>query len=407
MNAQIQRLAKALPRWIAKVPLYRQIKADIGASDAMSQFHLLPQITKQEIRQNFPRNFLPNGVELENLLDESLVELEHTSGTSEARTPLILALGWWAQQEERALRLNRVASEALDACPNPRRVTLTSPVCNGDVCYTGVPTKSDRVVGNTLHASLSRHPFLWGETDLARMAEETAEWQPRFLDVDPVYGVAFARYCERKGICFPTLRFVLCSYEFVSLTHRTIIERAFGVPVYDLYGSTETGHLLMEDETRQMRPSLDTALMEIVEPDSNGVGQLIVTTLTNDYMPLIRYRIGDLAERNNQDSRTTYQVHGRAADAFVTPAGRRVTILQLDQCFAGLVGFAHYQLLHPSKTQWLLRYVPDSVPPTDASRKELQRRLMSKLDVATGLSIEETDMLMPESSGKFRLGYPI
>ncbi len=407
MNAQSQRLAKALPRWIEEVPLYRQIKADIGASDAMSQFHLLPQITKQEIRQNFPRNFLPSGVELENLLDESLVELEHTSGTSEARTPLILALGWWAQQEERALRLNRVASEALDACPNPRRVTLTSPVCNGDVCYTGVPTKSDRVVGNTLHTSLSRHPFLWGETDLARMAEETAEWQPRFLDMDPVYGVAFARYCERKGICFPTLRFVLCSYEFVSLTHRTIIERAFGVPVYDLYGSTETGHLLMEDETRQMRPSLDTAILEIVEPDNNGVGQLIVTTLTNEYMPLIRYRIGDLAERNDQGSRTTYQVHGRAADAFVTPAGRRVTILQLDQCFAGLVGFAHYQLLQPSKTQWLLRYVPDSVPPTDTSCEELQRRLMSKLDVATGLSIEETDMLMPESSGKFRLGYPI
>jgi len=29
MNAQSQRLAKALPRWIEEVPLYRQIKADI------------------------------------------------------------------------------------------------------------------------------------------------------------------------------------------------------------------------------------------------------------------------------------------------------------------------------------------------------------------------------------------
>ena len=63
------------------------------------------------------------GVELEALLDQEAVELEHTSGTAEERTPLLLGRGWWAEQEERALRLNpnlRVA----------RRATLVVTVSN-------------------------------------------------------------------------------------------------------------------------------------------------------------------------------------------------------------------------------------------------------------------------------------
>lgn len=405
--AQAARMAEAVPRWISTVPLYRQIKADIPSESVMSCFPKLPQITKREIRRNFPRNFLPPGVDLETLLDKGSVELEHTSGTSDIRTSLILARGWWAEQEERALRLNRTARELLDATDNPRRATLSSPVCNGDVCYTGVPSRSDRIVGNTLYTGLSKHPFLWAESELARMADETAEWQPAILDVDPVYGALFARYCEPKGIHFPSLRLVLCSYEFVSVNHRRIIERAFKAPVYNLYGSTETGHLLMEDETGRMRPSLSTAFLEIVDPDEFGVGDLVVTTLTNEYMPLIRYSIGDLAERAGHGPQSSYRVHGRAADAFVTPSGRRVTTLQLDRAFTGLPGVAHYQLLQQSNTQWLLRYAPDHIPPTPGQLDELRERLLLALGSGAVLTIEQTDILMPESSGKFRLGYPL
>ena len=36
--------------------------------------------------------------------------------------------------------------------------------------------------------------------ELQRMAEEIAEWSPQFLDVDPVHGMWFALFCERRGI---------------------------------------------------------------------------------------------------------------------------------------------------------------------------------------------------------------
>jgi phenylacetate-CoA ligase len=366
----------------------------------------LPLITKHDIRRDFPRNFLRAGVELDALLDQDLVELEHTSGTSEERTPLLLGRGWWAEQEERALRLNSYVAGVLDEFHEARRVTINSPVCSGDICYSGVPSRVDRAVGNALFISLSRYPFLWSETELARMAAEAIDWQPQFLDVDPVYGVLFALYCERQHVRLPSLRFIVCSYEFVSIAHRRILERAFGVPVFNLYGSTETGHLLMETGRVEMRPSLETALLEVLNTDNHGVGELAVTTLTNDFMPLIRYRIGDLVERHERPYHTNYLVHGRAADAFVASDGQRVTTWQIDQCLADLPGIAHYQLCERAGGEWLLRFVPDITAPSAAAMEALRQRLARLLRVSGKLVLQQTDLLVPESSGKFRLGYP-
>ena len=403
------RLGQVLPRWLREVPLYQQA-GDLprlnGEAVSMAELRRLPLITKHDIRRDFPRNFLRAGLELDALLDQDLVELEHTSGTSEERTPLLLGRGWWAEQEERALRLNPYVAGVLNEFPEARRVTINSPVCSGDICYSGVPSRADRVVGNALFVSLSRYPFLWSEAELARMATEAVEWRPQFLDVDPVYGVLFALYCERRAIRLPSLRFILCSYEFVSVTHRRILERVFGVPVFNLYGSTETGHLLMETGPGEMRPSLETALLEMLNTDGHGIGELAVTTLTNDFMPLIRYRIGDLVERHEQPYRTNYLVHGRAADAFVTPGGRRVTTWQIDQCLADLAGIAHYQLCERPGGEWSLRFVPDITAPSAEEIEELRQRLAPLLGVSDRLVLQQTDLLVPESSGKFRLGYP-
>ena len=196
-------LGQVLPRWLREVPLYQRagvLPRSDGEAVSLAELHSLPLITKHDIRRNFPHNFLRAGVELDALLDQDLVELEHTSGTSEERTPLLLGRGWWAEQEERALRLNPYVAGVLDEFPTARRVTINSPVCSGDICYSGAPSRADRVVGNALFVSLSRYPFLWSEADLARMAAETLDWQPQFLDVDPVYGVLFALYCERRGV---------------------------------------------------------------------------------------------------------------------------------------------------------------------------------------------------------------
>ena len=147
-------------------------------------------------------------------------------------------------------------------------------------------------------------------------------------------------------------------------------------------------------------------MLEVLEPDAAGVGALVVTTLTNDFMPLLRYRIGDLVERRELPYRTRYLVHGRALDAFHPAGGGRVTTRQIDECFADLEGFAHYQLTERHGNPWLMRFVPDVTAPEPAALVEVERRLTSLLKLRSGLEIQRTDMLVPETSGKFRLGYP-
>ena len=399
--AQIPQLEGLLPRW-REVPLYRNSLGRCKRG-GLECFKAMPLLAKRDMRNGFPRNFLPEDQSLESLLEKNLVELEHTSGTSAERLPVIFGRGWWNAQEERALRLNPFVAGVLDEHPNPRRATLVPPACNGLTCPTVWASREQRTLDNTLYVNLARIPFLLGDADLARMALEVSEWSPQFLDLDPVHGVRFALYCEQHGIRFPSLRFVLCSYEFVSVVHRRILARVFGVPIFNLYGSTETGHLLMENERGEMKPSYDTAFLEIANADERGIGDLAVTTLTNDYMPLLRYRIGDLAERIENPYGNNFVVHGRARDALIAADGRYVTTWQVDQCLAGVNGIAHYELRQEENGSCAFRFVPDGAGPGEKELASAASQLKALLKLREQIKTGAMAVLVPAASGKFRL----
>ena len=398
---QLQQLAELLPHW-RKIPLYRDALSGPQCERLDLQcFAQLPLLTKQAMRKDFPRNFLPPDHTLESLVEQNLIELEHTSGTSEDRLPVMFGRDWWNTQERQVLRLNSFVASVLDEFPNARRVTITSPSCNGLTCPTAWMSHEQRQIGNALFVNLARIPFLVSESELARMARETAGWAPQFLDVDPVHGAWFGLYCERHGIKFPSLKFILCSYEFVSVVHKKILTRVFSVPVFNLYGSTETGHLLMENEHGQMKPSYDTAFLEIINADSHGIGDLVVTTLTNHYMPLLRYRIGDLAQKHLNAGGNDFTVHGRIRDALTSSDSSRVTTWQVDQCFSKTDGVAHYELRQAEGGQYALRVIPDSNASTAPDLRDVTMRLEALLQAK--ISTESMPTLVPAASGKFRL----
>ncbi len=390
-GGRFARLKRFYPRW-REVPLYRD---ELTTGD----FSSLPLITKREIRQNFPDNFLRVGQLLDGLLAEKSVELEHTSGTSDERTAVLFPRGWWDAQEERVLRLNGFIASVLDAYPNARRATLVPPVCNGVVCFSNFMAKSERTLGRTLFVNQARIPFLLTDAELLRMAEEVTEWSPQFLDLDPVHGVWFALFCERKKIKFPSLKFILCSYEFVSVVHRKILERVFGVPIFNLYGSTEAGHLLIENEAGEMRGCEENVFYEIINADENGIGELVATTLTNEIMPLLRYRVGDLVQRDGEN----YLVHGRVRDALRRSDGRRVTTLEVDRCFEGVSGIAHYQLRQTENGACDLQFISDVVAVDAGDLNRLTARLTEQFGLKSEIRIVAVEKLPPQTSGKFRL----
>ncbi len=392
----------ALLRRGRELPLYREPLANCQQDD-WECFHNLPLLGKNAMRENFPQNFLGDQATLDALLAQNLIELEHTSGTTSDRLPVIFARGWWDAQEQRALRLNAFAATILDQFPAARRATITSPACNGLTCPTVWMSREQRIIGSALFVNLQRIPFLLSDAELERMATEIADWQPQFLDTDPVHAVWFARFCERRGIKFPSLKFILGSYEFVSAVHKKILARVFGVPVLNLYGSTETGHLLMENSGGEMQSSEATAFLEIVDADARGIGDLIVTTLSNDYMPLLRYRIGDLVEKISTPAGPRYVVHGRAKDALLAADGSRVTTWDVDQCFRDADGFTHYELRQSEDGNCVLRFIPGAIAPSGETLRRVITRLETLLQTPEKIPAEAMPTLVPTASGKFRL----
>lgn len=396
-----------LQEYIRDVPLYQRggkAGASAGATDLLAA---LPYIDKQDIKRDFPRNFLRAGQSLDDLVARNVVEIEHTAGTTDNRADLLLERGWWARQEQWALSLNPHVAQVLAENPNARRVTISSPACNGDITYNGTPSAKRRTLGHTRVVSLSRFPFLLSPRDLDQMVDEALEWDPVFLDTDPVYAAVFALHCERRKVKFPKLRFIITSYEYTSVLHKRILERAFGVPVYNLYGSTETGHLMMEQAEGRMAPSLPIAHLAVINQDARGIGELVVSTLTNDYMPLLNYRIGDLVEpRVATDGSVTYTLHGRAPDTLKAPDGRRITTRDVDQCFVGIEGIVHYRLHETTPGDFRLKYIPENETDPQVAVASVVPKLEQLIQPAGKITTARVKFLLPENSGKFVFNYP-
>ena len=376
------------------VPFYERPDWAVALAQA-TDLADLPRISKQELRDHSPEGFLPRRFDLPTLIRDGVIEEESTSGTSGASVRVVFGRTWWAEQEARALRLNPLIRDVLATDPDARRAVFTTPGCSGVSCFARWLNVEQRTLGGTLFVNQSRIPFTLPPDKLTQMAAETTAWAPTFLDVDPVHGAWFALYCERHGLRFPSLRFILTSYEYTSVIHRALMERVFGVPVINLYGSSETGHLLVEHDG-VMLPSTETAILESTAAD--GIGELLVTTLTNPYLPLLRYEIGDFVERVPDG----YHVHGRKRDALRGPDGRLLTTRMIDQAFADITGVAHYQLRQKADGTAHLFLLPqvEGDPLSSA-----QAQLIASLSRILGADVtaESVGLIAPEDSGKFRL----
>ena len=121
----------------------------------------------------------------------------------------------------------------------------------------------------------------------------------------PSYAMQIANVMETSGVRSQELsiRKGLFGAEPWSETIRSRIESALGIQAYDIYGISELMGPGVAGEC-ECKCGLhlweDHFIPEIVNPDSGDIlgpgetGELVVTTLTRESMPLIRYRTGDI-----------------------------------------------------------------------------------------------------------------
>jgi phenylacetate-CoA ligase len=138
---------------------------------------------------------------------------------------------------------------------------------------------------------------------------------------------------------------------------RETIIQAFKTNVFNLYGSREAPSIAQECESHKgLHITAPVYYIELLDKHNHPVqpgeiGEIVVTTLQNFAMPLVRYRIGDIGVWASEECDCGRawpllgEVTGRVADAFIRPDGSIVS----PQYFIHIIGV----VIHPD---WLQKY---------------------------------------------------
>jgi phenylacetate-CoA ligase len=131
------------------------------------------------------------------------------------------------------------------------------------------------------------------------------DFRSTVLATTAAFALHIVETMERQGLDSGSLhlRLVLLGPDPLPETTRRRLESVFKVPVYGLYGVSEMVEPGMAGECPQKRGlhlAEDQFLAEIVHPATGEPvppgqeGELVLTTLTTEAYPLIRYRTGDI-----------------------------------------------------------------------------------------------------------------
>jgi phenylacetate-CoA ligase len=113
---------------------------------------------------------------------------------------------------------------------------------------------------------------------------------------DPFWLSRFTEVAMARGIRTPMTAFI-SGAERITESLRSQIEGYWQAPLYMSYGSTELGATLGAECRAKQGYHLNEYdyAVEVVEPDEDGYGEIVFTTLNRSVMPLIRYRTRDIA----------------------------------------------------------------------------------------------------------------
>jgi phenylacetate-CoA ligase len=210
------------------------------------------------------------------------------------------------------------------------------------------------------------------------------------------------------------LRGILTSGEMLFPHQRSAIEEAFGCRVFDRYGSAEVDTVCQECGTQpgHLHISAETCWVEIVDPDGRCVprgdaGEIVVTSLVNRAMPLIRYSLGDLGRLEEIPCRCGRTlplmqiVEGRMYDTIIDTQGRRVPAGFLLYLFRGLPGIREVQLVQKEPFSLLVRAVrtPEL---TDETLDHCRRTITDALGHGSSVHFEFVPVIERTGAGKFR-----
>ena len=267
------------------------------------------------------------------------------------------------------------------------------------------------------HGAFNRHffdAFTLSGTNIDRRIDEIHAYRPRAVVgyVTPVAVVA--RRMIETGRTLSGVRGVLTGAEALFEPERRDIEKAFGCPVFDTYGSREVMLMASECERHEGRHvNADHLVLETLGTDgqpteAGSSGDVAITDLHNFGMPMVRYLNGDRATYRGaacscgRGLPLLASIDGRVLDLIETPDGRHVP---------GEF-FVYAMLDWPDVKQWqVVQTATDCVqfrlvvpaPWSQERRDKLTAKVQSTAGSMMRVEIVEVETIPATRSGKRRL----
>lgn len=387
-----------LDRARERVPLYRD-RLPAAPLRSLDQVAELPFTTKDDFKRAYPFAMFA-------VPPEQVVRVHMSSGTT--GQPVVTGytradLDGWAERMERVLRAADV-TEA-DVVQNAYGYGLFT---GGLGFHIGAERIGCMVV-----------PSSSGVTQ--RQVMLLRDLGTTVLACTPSYALVLAEAVARDGVRAPLrLRAGFFGAEPWTDGMRGEIERGLGLEAFDIYGLTELGGPGVAVECHRhdgLHVFEDHYAVEVVDPESGRPlpagqpGELVLTALTREASPVIRYRTRDrtvLVEEPcacGSPFRRMRKIHGRTDDMLVV-RGENVFPSQIEAILLGVDGLTgNYQLVVDRQAHRLdtLQVRIEGRP--EADHHDLRRRAEERIKETIGLSVSVTVLApdaLPRSEGKAR-----
>lgn len=236
---------------------------------------------------------------------------------------------------------------------------------------------------------------------------EIEEYNPSAMYGFPSY---FSLLADRKTDGINPYR-IFTSSEMVDLQTREKIEGSFKAELFDIYGCTEVKEIAWECQKHNgYHINCDWLLIEFIKDGKAAVeeeGSIIVTSLYNYGMPLIRYEVGDTGKLLERSCRCGRELPlmaptlGRSVDYFILQDNSVVSPYLMTCAVENIEGVKQYQIVQEGKGLVVINVIP-----TDQFNSKSEEYIKSNLEqVLPGakVHINLVEEIAREESGKYRI----
>mgnify|MGYP000953581878 FL=1 len=192
------------------------------------------------------------------------------------------------------------------------------------------------------------------------------------------------------------------------------IQKAFGCKIHETYGSSEGFQIGFQADLDYMYLYTPQVYLELLDDNNNPVkegeiGNVVVTRLENKHMPLIRYKLGDLAIMLPKDKYPPNRkfnfpliekVIGRNTDVVILPDNRKLIVHSFTGIFEYIPEIKQFKIIQKNRKSMTVQFIPD-----DNFTKEVLKNSKLKLQKIINnnnfkIYFEEVSLIEGKKSGK-------